>query len=113
LVGEFGVGSVGHRGIEMSAVAANSAAKRPRKLFLGVSPDAEIRRRRDVCRIDRSERRADGKSAGEGLALRRAVAGPAVGRNGQISSALDRGVPLSGLLRRMSSAGQYGNRDTD
>jgi hypothetical protein len=32
--------------------------------------------------------------------VRHGVTGPAVGRNCQISSALDRSVPLSGLLRR-------------
>ena len=113
LVGKPGIGGVRHRGVEMSPVAANSAAKRPRKLFLRVSSDTKIRRRRDICGIDRSERRADGQPAREGLAVRRGVAGPAVGRSCQISSALDRGVPLSGLLCCTSSAAHDESRYTE
>ena len=114
LVGEFRIGGVGHRGIEVGPITANAAAKRPRELRLRVASDSEIGRRRDVRRIDRSERGVDRQPAGEGQAVRRGVAGRAVGRDCQILSALDRrSVRLGRRLCRASGVGRDGYRKTD
>ena len=92
VVGEFGVRRVGHRGIEVRAIASDSAAKRPGKLVFRVPSDPELRGRGDIGGIDGAERRADRQPAGKGFSIGSGVAGGTIGGDGKILAALDRGL---------------------
>ena len=113
LFGELRIGCVRHRGIEIGAIAPDTAAERPRKFFLRVAPYPEIRRWRDIGRINGAERRAERQPAGKGFAAWRRVAGAAVSGRCEIFPALDHGSRLTRRIGRLTKAGRRGCGETD
>jgi hypothetical protein len=111
--GELRIGCVRHRGIEIGAIAPDTAAERPRKFFLRVAPYPEIRRWRDIGRINGAEWRRDGEPAGEGFAAWCRVAGAAVSGRCEIFPALDHGSRLIRRIGRLTNAGHRRCRETD
>src|SRR5271163_3622204 len=95
------------------AVLGYAISHREIKIGKTVSTDAGLGIRRDVGRVNNSERRSHFETAGEPLATRNRVASDAIGDPRQILVAItggtdDSGVPQGGLVpRRQNEAREY------
>ncbi len=112
LVRDFGIGRVGHCGIEARSVRRHSEPHDANEILETVIADSRVAIGGNVGRVDRSGRRREGVAPGERLPARNRVAGGAIAEHRDIFAVLHVRLPLS-QQRRDLRIGNMQGRGTD